>query len=182
MTHLSPEALAGYLDRDLPDEEQRRVELHLASCMECREELAEVRGLQLSRSRRWFLVLVPAVAAAAALLVIVLPRQGTAPSDVRARPDTDLPLEIVSPASSDVVASSPVTFTWRSAEPGASYTFTLQAADGRVVWSSTTADTVAVVPDSVALSPGQTWFWMVDAVLADGRSRSTGLQRLSTGP
>jgi hypothetical protein len=104
------------------------------------------------------------------------------PSEVRAGPSTELPLEIVSPAPSDVVVSSPVTFTWRSAEPGASYTFTLQAADGRVVWTSTTADTVAVLPDSVALSPGQTWFWMVDAFLADGLSRSTGLKRLSTRP
>jgi anti-sigma factor RsiW len=109
--HLSPEALAGYLDQDLPDEEQTRVELHLASCTECRQELAEVRGLQLHRRRRWFLALVPAAAVAAALAVIVLPRQAPVPSEVRAGPSTELPLEIVSPAPSDVVVSSPVTFT-----------------------------------------------------------------------
>ena len=182
MTHLSPEALAGYLDADLPGEEQRQVELHLVSCTECREELAEVRRLQRRRRRPWMLALAPAAAAAVVLVAIALPRQATAPSGVRAGPSAELPLGIVSPAPSAEVAPGPVTFTWRNAGPGATYTLTLQAADGRVVWTSTMADTVAVLPDSVAFSPGLTWFWTVDALLADGRSRSTGVKRLSTRP
>ena len=182
MMHLSPGMLAGYLDDDLPGEEQSQVELHLASCAECRGELAEVRRLQLGRRRQWVMVLVPAAAAAAVLLAIALPRQAETPSDIRAGPTAEPPLAIVSPVPSDEIAPGPITFTWRSAGPGASYTFTLQEADGRVVWTSTVADTVAVLPDSVAFSPGLTWFWLVDALLPDGRSRSSGVQRLRTGP
>src|SRR5262245_15326106 len=167
MTHLSPEALAGYLDQDLPDEEKGRVELHLASCSECREELVEVRGFQLQRRRRWFLALVPVAAAAAALVVLIVPHKPTVQSEIRGGSNTESPLEIVSPTP-ESAASAPGTFTWRSAGAGASYTFTLQAANGRVVWTSTTAETVAVLPDSVVLSSQQTWFWMVDALLADG--------------
>lgn len=169
MTHLPPESLAGYLDEDLPAEEQSEVERHLASCAECREELAEVRRLEDGRRRPWRLAFLP-VAAAAALLAIMLPGPGAPPSDTRAGPAGDSGLEIASPG--------PVTFAWRSAGPGASYTFTLQQADGRVAWSTTAPDTVAVLPDSLRLPPGITWYWVVDALLADGRSRSTGLQRL----
>lgn len=193
MTHLSPEALAGYLDNDLPGEERTQVELHLASCAECREELAEVRRLRPRHGRQWALLLVPA-AAAAALLAIVLPRQTSAPrvvidsaevpvaSDIRAGPAANAPLEIVSPLPSTEIAPGPGVFSWRSAGPSASYTFTLQEANGRVVWNSTVPDTVAILPDSVALGAGRTWFWSVDALLPDGRSRSTGVKRLRTRP
>src|SRR5215213_6467480 len=75
--HLSSEALAGYLDRDLAGQEQNQAELHLASCPECRQELAEIRRLQLRRRRRKMaLVLAPAAAAAAVLLTTTLSRQG----------------------------------------------------------------------------------------------------------
>lgn len=182
MTHLSPEALAGYLDDDLPGEERGQVELHLASCAECRAELAEVRRLQRVRRRRqWITVLVP-VAAAAALLVIALPRQTATPSGIRSRPEAEQPLGVVSPAPSTEAAPGPIAFTWRSAGPGAGYTFTLQEADGRVVWTSALADTVTFLPDSVVLGPGRTWFWFVDVLLPDGRSLSTGIQRLRTRP
>ena len=180
--HLSSEALAGYLDSALPREEQGQVELHLATCTPCRAELAEVRRLQRHRSRRrWAIVLVPAAAAAAVLFAVGLPRPDSAPSDVRARPAAEQPLAVVSPTPSAEI-TAPVTFTWASAGPRVSYTLTLQAADGRVVWTRTATDTVAVLPDTVALEPGLTWFWYVDALLPDGRSRSTGLQRLRARP
>jgi anti-sigma factor RsiW len=182
--HLSSEALAGYLDRDLAGDEQNQAELHLASCPECRQELAEIRRLQLRGRRKRALVLVPAAAAAAAavLLSTTLPRQGAAPSDTRAGPNTESLLEIVSPAPSAEIQGRPITFIWRGAGPGATYTLTLQEPDGRVAWTSTGADTFAVAPDSLALSRGLTLFWSVDALLPDGRSRSTGVKRLRTGP
>jgi anti-sigma factor RsiW len=179
MTHLSCETLTGYLDADLPDEEKREAELHLVSCTECREELLAVRQLQVRHRRRWKLALIPFAAAAAVLAAIALPRHPTAPSEVRGRPGAEPAIGIVSPAPWSTVAPGPIVFTWRSAGPEASYTFTLQAADGRVAWTSTLVDTVAVLPDSVSLRPGLTWFWMVEALLADGQSRSSGLNRLS---
>jgi len=148
MTHVTPEALAGYLDHDLPGEERSQVELHLASCAECRAELAEVRGLQRRRRRQWVTFLVPA-AAAAVLVAIALPRQTSVRSDTRAFAPVDAPLEIVAPLPSTEIAPRPIRFAWRSAGPGASYSLTLQEADGRIAWASTVADTVAILPDSV---------------------------------
>jgi anti-sigma factor RsiW len=181
MSHLSSEALAGYLDDDLPREEQGQVELHLASCLACRDELAELRRLQRGRRLPWKLVLIPVAAAAAVMLAVALPRQGTGPSEVRARPNAEPALRIISPSPSAPVAAGTTRFAWGSAGPGASYSLTLQSQDGRVIWSSTTADTVAVLPDSVALTAGRTWFWVVDAMLPNGESRSTGINRLRTG-
>lgn len=174
--------MSGYLDHDLPQEERGQVELHLASCAECRHELAEIRRLQLRHRRRWAVALVPTAAAAAILLAIALPRPGAPPSGTRAGPAPEPSLPIVAPSPSADIPPGPITFVWRSAGPDASYTVTLQEADGRVAWTSSVADTVAVLPDSVAVGPGRTWFWFVDALLPDGRARSSGLNRLTTRP
>ena len=182
MTHLSPEAVAGYIDGALPNEERRKAELHLSSCAECREDVRAIRGLQHSQRPRWSLVLLPAAAAAAVLLVIGLPRQTTTPSEIRSGPDIEQRIGIVSPAPSAEITPGMVTFIWRSAGAGASYVITLQESDGRVAWTSSIADTLATLPDNVPLSPGRTWFWFVDAMLPDGRSLSTGVQRLRTRP
>ncbi len=183
MTHLTPEALAGYLDNDLSPDERQQLELHLAACVECRAELAEVRGLELRRRRRrWIPVLAPLAAAAAVVLAFALPGRDAPPSSLRTVPTGDSPLGIVAPAPSAEVAPESLVFVWRSAGPAASYTFTLQEDDGRVVWTSTLTDTSAAVPDSVRLAPGRTWFWLVDALLPDGRSWSTGVQRVRTPP
>jgi anti-sigma factor RsiW len=181
MTHLSPESVAAYLDDDLPSETKRQAELHLASCGECREELAAVRRLQRSHRRRWFPVL-GALAAAAVVLVMAVPGNAPSPSNTRALRNTESPLETISPASSAAIDPGRVEFIWRSAGPRADYTVTLQDTTGRVVWTSTGADTVAVLPDTVALGAAQTWFWVVDALAPEGQSRSTGLKRLRTRP
>ena len=183
MAHLSPEELAGYLDNDLPRNEKGPVELHLASCGECRTELAEIRRLQRQRLRRQRLpVLVPLAAAAVLALAIVIPRQDTSPSEIRSGGRGDESLGIVSPAPSAETASGRISFIWRSAGPGASYTITLQEHDGRPVWTSSLTDTVTVLPDSIVLVPGRTWYWTVDALLPNGRSVSTGAQPLKTRP
>ena len=184
--HLTPEALAGYLDDDLSREEQQRVVLHLARCTECRVELADVRQLQRTRvRRRWVPFLVPAAAAAALVLVTALPRDGAKPSDIRSRSDSEAhlgivsPVGIVTPAPSAEIGPGPISFIWRSAGPGASYVITVQEADGRPVWTSALADTTVALPDSIVLAPGRHWFWYVDGLLPNGRSLSTGVQRLT---
>jgi hypothetical protein len=179
--HLSPGTLSGYIDDDLSADERERAEAHLASCVECRAELAEVRRLLGPRVRGWWPVLVP-IAAAAALLIFVLPRDSDPASGTRAGPPAELPLEIVAPMPSAVIAPGPVTFTWRGAGEGASYSLTLQESDGRVAWTALLADTTAALPDSLALGPRRTWFWFVDAMLPDGSSRSTGVRRFTTAP
>ncbi len=41
-----PELLSGYLDGELTPAEAERVERHLAACLRCRDELAQLRRLQ----------------------------------------------------------------------------------------------------------------------------------------
>jgi anti-sigma factor RsiW len=183
MTHVSPEALAGYLDADLSSEERTQVELHLASCDECRAQLADIHRLQRVRLRRkWVPFLVPAAAAAMLVVAIALPREDTKPSDIRSGPVAEEQLVVVSPVPSTKIAPGSINFVWRSAGPGASYTITLQEPDGRPVWTAATADTVAALPDSITLAEGRLWFWFVDALLPNGRSLSTGVQRLTRRP
>ncbi len=43
-SHLSPERVSAYLDRELPLGERRRLDLHLQSCSECRRRLDGLRG------------------------------------------------------------------------------------------------------------------------------------------
>ena len=178
MTHLSPEALAGYLDNDLSGMEQGDAELHLATCATCRDELADVRRLQRRRGRRWIVAAVPAAAAAA--LAVVFFRPSAPLSPVRGGPAAETPLGIVSPAS-DEVDSASVAFIWRSLGPRATYTFTLQQSDGSVIASLPLTDTVMTLPDSV-IGGGRIYFWFVDGMLPDGRFRSTGVHRLRTRP
>ena len=39
--HLDPQEVAGYIDRAVPDTERARIEAHLATCAECRGEIAD---------------------------------------------------------------------------------------------------------------------------------------------
>ena len=184
MTHLSPEALARYLDDALTGEERQQVEIHLASCRDCRHELIGARQLQQAYGRgRRIRLLVPLAAAAAILLfVVAIPREGPRPTDTRAAAGADQRLEVVAPVTGTELAPGEIRFLWRSAAAGTSYSLTLQESDGRVVWTSVVTDTMAQLPDSVTLAPGRTWFWSVDALLPDGRALSTGVQRLRTRP
>jgi hypothetical protein len=55
-----------------------------------------------------------------------------------------------------------------------SYRLTLTTEDAIVVWSHTGVDTVATLPETVKLFSGSRYSWIVDAVLSDGATRSTG--------
>jgi hypothetical protein len=67
-------------------------------------------------------------------------------------------------------------FVW-SAAPGAeSYRLTVGRSDAQTVWSESGTDTVATLPDSVVLRPSERYYWVADALLSDGTTRSTGLR------
>src|SRR3989442_8733126 len=73
--HLDSGEVAAYLARALPGADRAQVEDHLAACAACRGEVVAVARLLRARpgQRRWYL---PAgVAAAAAVLLLVVPWQ-----------------------------------------------------------------------------------------------------------
>ena len=124
----------------------------------------------------------PGRVAAALLVAIALPRQRVIPSATRAGAPAEMPLAVVSPSLDAKIPSSQIRFIWRSAGSDASYTFTLQKSDGSVVWTSSTTDTMTVLPDNIVLAADETWFWSVDALLPDGQSRATKATKFRTGP
>ena len=127
------------------------------------------------------LLLLPAAAAASLLVAIALPRQQTIPSATRGPASTETALAVVSPAPDAEITPRQTRFIWRSAGNDASYTITLQKADGSVVWTSSTTDTITALPDSITLAAHETWFWSVDALLSDGQSRATKATKFRTG-
>ena len=130
-----------------------------------------MRGLlrQAARPRR-FILGAGLLAAAAALVLMVRP---PAVDPVR---DGGAPATLVAYGPTGEAPLASLRFIWGAAPGVASYRLTVSGADGAPVWSGSVADTVAVLPDSVALRVDQRYLWVADALLEDGSSRSTGLR------
>ncbi len=171
--------IASYLDRGLSAADRDRIENHLSECEECRASVTEAQQLvgQIRRPRR-FVAIGGVVAAAAAVTMLLV------------RPDTvkrNGPVERAgssSSALSSLNAYSPLgerssrrgEFVWSSAPDVVSYRLTVGKSDGSTIWSSSGTDTMVVMPDSIHLDARQGYVWIVDAILGDGSTRSTGLK------
>jgi hypothetical protein len=75
----------------------------------------------------------------------------------------------VSPVGAVAVAGA---LQWTSVADADRYRVTLSDAEGRVLYETQQADTVVAIPDSVLLTAGQSYMWMVEA--------STGFDRWAT--
>lgn len=183
--HLESREVAAYLDRALRPADRERVESHLADCPDCRREVIEVSRIRHAPGRRLrWLIAVPAAAAAAAVVILMLARSGEGPS-----PEGPILRDggigsaarvvLVSPTTDRVVDPSVLTFTWRSAGEGVSYRLALTDATGDVVWTASASDTTARLPATVRLKSGSSYHWYVDALLTDGRSIASAVQRFT---
>lgn len=180
--HISDIELARYLDRTLSAADRDRVEEHLASCATCRELTVESQRVLRSVRRPRRLVAAGGLAAAAAIIIVigrVDPRTSDVPRE-RAGFANGSGLTVYGPTGN--TNSADVRFVWGSTENVESYRLSLTTADGAEVWSQSGIDTTAVVPLSVPLQPARNYFWVVDAVLKDGTTRSTGLKEFSVDP
>lgn len=191
-SHLTPAQLTAYLARALTQEERARLAGHLDACAECRDELIEVGGIVADygtparapaglRLRRWLMPAALALAAGLAAIVVYRGRTPTYDLPVRATDspgadESDPAIEVVGPVDGARVADS-VVLRWRSVGQGSYQVFLLNE-DGRPVWSTETTDTVVRVPSIVALQPGVTYFWRVDA-MENGIVASSGVRRLT---
>ncbi|MBA3557731.1 MAG: tetratricopeptide repeat protein [Gemmatimonadaceae bacterium] len=183
---LDEVALAHLVDGT--DERSRPASIaHLAACGHCRRELAslvqllaapevaaEVRRTRIvlqpevepvrvrSLPRRRWLAGIGVLAAAAAVLLVVRPRLKDGDSGEHRGPTiTAVPAPaLLSPVGDVAVAR---TLRWRAVAGADRYRVTLFDDRGRALLEAQTADTITTLPDSVALAPGRSYLWKVEA-------------------
>ena len=181
--HLTDSEMALYLDRRLSLEERDRIENHLGNCAECRSHVLAARQA-LRSARRSRVATVGGVLAAATVIFILI---------TRAAPHSDQPASQLRAVASDnaaLVAYGPIgdakrgglRFVWGPAAGAVSYRLTVTTVDGVQVWSRSGIDTLASLPPTVVLRPGEKYLWVADAILNDGSARSTGLREFSLVP
>jgi hypothetical protein len=166
--HLTENQLVAFLGHELEAEVRHEVELHLARCAECRDELVAVTEILRPESqprRIPWRILAPVAAAAAAVTLVVAgpwslggpddsPQHRDAPAQVSAVPTPVAPLGTVS-AVEELV--------WLGVDGADRYRLTLYDSEGGVLWKATTADTTVELPDSVALAVGSRYLWRLEA-------------------
>ena len=190
--HLRDEVLAAYLDRALSGSARAAADAHLAECATCREDLVAVSALARSAGRRpWALrVAAPLAAIAAAVLIAVFApwrgrQQPTGVDGERLRETTSVAgtrLRAVAPADGATLRPDSIRFVWHRASGDAAYHLTLSDDSGSVQWTVDTSDSTIGLPASVRLRAGRAYYWYVDAIGGDGRTRATGLSRFRVAP
>jgi len=174
--HLNDLELAAYIDRGLTPGERNRIESHLGDCADCRAAATEA-SLLLARARtsRWRIG-ASAAAAAAVLLLISAPVARRVAERNSAYRGEQNHVSLVAHGPAGEVSRNALRFVWAPAPRAVSYRITVTTSGGATIWSQSRADTVAPLPDSVRLVPGAHYFWVADALLSDGTSRSTELR------
>lgn len=181
--HLSAQQLAAYVSRSLSPEEREAAIEHLAGCAPCRDEaLTGARGLRTERTRKAWRVAAPVVVVAALAVVGLVYGPGVPAGSgepvVRDGATEGPAFAIGVHAPGSTAQAEGIEFTWQSMGPQVRYRFSLTRSDGSEIWSGGTTDTSLTIPPDVLLSEGQTYFWLVDALLLDGRSVTTDVQQL----
>lgn len=191
-SHTSAADVSAYLDRTLSESDRERVEAHLAECNECRQELVDLSRLMRShrpqRPVRW---VIAAGLAATLAIALALPRgpertplgEPTEQIERGAPAEESSRLSARAPAGPSSVDRDSLIISWGPAQgSGVQYRVTLSDADGRVLWTASTSDTILIPPPSLSLPGGRTYYWYTDALLPDGRSLTTGVQEFRMAP
>ncbi len=184
--HLMTDELAAYLEGTLPSDRAGAVEAHLARCDHCRADFVAARRVLTPRPSVWPTRLLGSALVAALLLAVPALwsriSQRSAPDLERAAPPrASVSLMIVAPAEGARIPAGGVRLTWRSAGVETQYRITVTDSAGGRIWSAESADTTAALDPALTARPGP-YYWMVDALLPDGRIRSSGTYRFSTAP
>jgi Putative zinc-finger len=184
--HPDTEDIAAYLNRSLPSAAHSDLEAHLASCRSCRREVISARRLVQAASlrSRWPMIVPAAVAALLALtlagravLVPTVHRPGVRGPAAAAGTEKVPTIPAFSPPEGRSVPVGTVRFTWGGQLDQPLYRLTLTDGSGKALWVRDTGDTTLAVLADVALAPGRTYFWYVDALDANGEALTTGTRR-----
>jgi hypothetical protein len=179
--HLSADAVAAYLDGRVPQDTRGTVEAHLALCRSCRDELGQAAGLlRRSRPARPIGRILIAAAAAATLILGIrsVPRRSAGPDFERSGEPATAGQLVLTPADDVTVPLRRIVLRWSAVAPRTSYRVTVTDSLGSTVWAGSSRDTAVVLPTPAPLISGRPYFWFVDALLPDGRRRSSGVNRI----
>lgn len=169
--------IADFVDGRLTPEARAAAVAHLLACARCRSVVSatgrliadgsvasEIPGVARvaaeSRRRRWPLPL--GLAAAAALALLLWPRSADDRAPGLREPTLTTTVAPLPIAPRDAVMRVD-RLVWSSVPRAERYRLRLYDAEGTVVWRVETPDTSVALPDSIALSPGVTYFWRVEA-------------------
>jgi len=169
---LQDDMIAAVADGSLAPELRTAVLPHVGSCARCRGAVASVaRALadpavarELSASRRGgrvYRIAVPLAAAAVLLLLLRSPAGDRLP--VHRGPPPPPPATTPVPRSPVGTVSAVDALRWSPVAGADRYRVTVFDATGGVVYAAEVSDTVVAFPDSVALVPGHSYLWKVDA-------------------
>ena len=186
MGHLSDAEAAEYLDRRLPLAQRDRVEGHLASCPDCRAQLLHARQILAdTRQSRRPMVIGGAIAVAAAMVLFLIRPAAHQPERFAPAPVMRGQMEtgrLIAYGPTGETHARKLRFVWSAALGVTTYRLTVTRGDGASVWSQGSTDTSVALSDSVVLRSNQRYFWVADALLGDGGTRSTGLREFSLVP
>ena len=184
-SHLNETDIAAYLDGVTKDAERRSVETHLASCDECRMEVAASQeAISTAPSAatsskipmRWV-----GLFAAAALTVVAVSTLSRTTSDKTTErgtaaefPAVQRAVAIVTPSDNSRMGSDR-RLVWRSEGSGATYRITIGDESGQPLHSAALPDTSFAIPATLTLVPGRKYFWYVDAITNEGTTATSGL-------
>lgn len=162
--HLPPETAAAYLDRRLSGSELDTAEAHLASCYLCRAEMVDLTRVLRLRRRPRLLYVGGVSAAAAAVLLFVAGTWEAARSPVEthrgAITDARVAVQLISPTTH---SDAPTTWRWAPVSGADRYELTVFDTEGRIVWDTTTTQSVVRAPAAGRLEVGRKYFWRVRA-------------------
>lgn len=181
---MAPEALLAIAEGRASERERLDTLRHVGACGQCRAELDQLRsavaaGRGLGRRR----VRGPAIAAS---LVVLIAAATVWRARLEPRPGSQTlvgrgsEVALVAPIG-EMPAGTRAVLTWHPLLGARQYEVELADASGHVLFSQTTRDTAATVPERAGTVPGVEYAWWVQAVLADGTAPRSRTARFRLG-
>jgi putative zinc finger protein len=164
--------IADFVEGRLTPQSRAPIVAHLLTCARCRalvkatSDLAanEVTPVGQAHRRRLRWTLPVGLAAAAALVLLLLPRGRDASTPGLREPTVTSTIapSPIAPAPGASVARVD-SLVWSNVPGAERYRVRLYDGEGSVLWTVETADTLVALAGSVRLAPGVTYFWRVEA-------------------